>query len=204
VENARSVLDIGTGTGILALMLAQRKKNARIHGIEPDHGAVKDAAKNFASSPWADRLSISQELVQHHHGTYDTIITNPPYYSENSNYQNVSRAMARGYIGLRPQELISSANKLLDEKGVLHIILPVREGSGFIDMAARSNFFPSRHCLVYGKENTPKRRLITFQRQLSAVKQEEILIRRNGYFTKEYISLTKQFYINLPGELPSE
>ncbi len=195
ISGAQHILDAGTGCGIIALMAAQRNSYATIHGIEPEPGAVEDARYNFSKSPWNERLSCSMETIQQHEGHYDTIITNPPFFSSGPSAQNDARDRARSNQHLRQEELLEAARRLLTSNGKLHLILPVSEGVSFMDKAGTLGFFPERHCMVFGNENAPRRRMMTFGKQPGTVSRENITIRVRGKFTDEYKKLTSAFYL---------
>jgi len=192
------VLDVGSGCGILALMVAQRHPTAHVHGIEPDQGAYLDATVNFEASPWSDRLSCSMEKMHEHRGLYDTLITNPPYFRNIPDKDDVSRDLARNRMHLEPAHLLEHAQRLLKADGTMHIILPWAEGRDFIDMAGTYGFFLNCHCHVSGTGQELRRRLMTFGRDIRSIRQENLTVRRNGKFTGEYKALTGAFYLSHP------
>ncbi|MES2690691.1 MAG: methyltransferase [Bacteroidota bacterium] len=136
VKKVSSVLDIGSGTGILALMLAQRC-HANIDAVEMDEPAAREAGQNFRNSPWSERLNLYhqsiQQFAEEKQGQYDLIISNPPYYKAGNNLQieDEQRSKARHDKGLPFEELISSVLKLLQPTGSFWLILPVNEAADF-------------------------------------------------------------------------
>ena len=199
LDSDQRILDIGTGTGLIALMVAQRYPGAAIHGIEPETGAFGEASDNFRNSPWPARLSCSRETLRDHQGVYDHAITNPPFFPLPS--ATAERTMARSSVHLSAHEILQDARRLLTDIGRLSIILPVEEGTSFLDQAPRFGFFPERYCTVYSDKDKPVRRLMTFGRQPVAVRHEKLFIRWEGKYSKDYIALTRPFYLSLSDEM---
>ncbi len=198
IEMSENMLDIGTGTGLIALMVAQRNPEVKIHAIEPDEVAFNEALVNVQNSPWQDRISVSNTKLQEHQGKYDSLITNPPYFEVNKiSGGNSSRSRARQTFQLSQLEIIDAANLLLTETGYLHLILPVQEGKKFIDLAVLKGLFLKRHCMVYSDLNQPVRRMMTFSSTPQKMSQETLYIRKDGRYTPEYRALTSSFYTGL-------
>ena len=129
--NPYSILDIGAGTGVLALMLAQRSGSELIDAIEIDDDAYEQCVDNFESSPWGDRLfcyhASLEEFVNEIDDTYDLIISNPPFYSDTYKSDNVQRDLARFVDAMPFRELIESVSKLLSPQGQFSVIIPFSE-----------------------------------------------------------------------------
>ena len=202
-NNPYSILDIGTGTGLIALQLAQRSNAELIDAIEIDDNAFEQAVNNFEQSNWSDRLfcyhASLAEFVDEIDDKYNLIISNPPFYSENYKSHNESRNNARFNDSLPFNELIESVSILLDKKGTFNVIIPFREETTFINLAEQFYLFPKRICRVKGNPNSEiKRSLIEFSFSENKVIETNLTIEieRHNY-TKEYIDLVKDFYIKM-------
>jgi tRNA1Val (adenine37-N6)-methyltransferase len=201
LENAQHVLDIGTGTGILALMTAQRT-NAYIVALEPEPASFRQAALNIAGSPWHQRITLVNGTIQDYNPDnkklFDTIITNPPFFIDSLPNPDPNKAIARHSIVLSHQELIINAVRLLAPEGTLQLVLPVTEAEQFISMASGSGLLILRRLNV---KPTPSlavvRVLMTLGRQKGKKEVNTIVIETGGrhHYSDEYVSLTKDFYL---------
>ncbi|WP_462223708.1 tRNA1(Val) (adenine(37)-N6)-methyltransferase [Flavobacterium sp.] len=199
-----SVLDIGAGTGILSLMLAQRSNAEQIDAIEIDEEAYEQCVENFEASPWSDRLFCFHagldEFVDEPEDEYDIIISNPPFYSENYKTDNDSRDLARFQDALPFEELVDAAQLLLSENGIFAVIIPFKEEERFIDLCAEAELFPVKVTRVKGSHTTPiVRSLLAFKRyELPVLEADELVIEINRHeYTDDYIDLTKAFYLKM-------
>lgn len=199
-----SVLDIGAGTGILSLMLAQRTSAEQIDALEIDEDAYEECVENFEASPWSDRLFCFHagldEFVDEPEDEYDIIISNPPFYSENYKTENESRDLARFQDALPFEELVDAACLLLSENGIFAVIIPFKEEERFIDLCAEVELFPVKVTRVKGSHTTPiVRSLLAFKRyELSVLEADELVIEINRHeYTDDYIHLTKEFYLKM-------
>jgi tRNA1Val (adenine37-N6)-methyltransferase len=200
-----AVLDIGSGTGILSLMLAQRSGAEQIDAIEIDEDAFEQCVENFENSPWSDRLycyhaALDEFVEEMEDEEYDLIISNPPFYSEDYKTESEQRDLARFQEALPFEELIESTSRLLSENGVFATIIPYKEEVKFLAIAKQNNLFPFKITRVKGTPTTEiKRSLIAFSyTQKTTVQIDELIIEiaRHDY-TEEYISLTKDFYLKM-------
>ena len=162
-----SVLDIGSGTGVLALMMAQRSTAELIEAIEIDGEAYEQCFTNFENSPWNDRLfCYHASLLEFTHeieDTYDLIICNPPFYSNAYRTENAQRDLARFEEAMPFDHLIQSAAKLLSPQGRFCVIIPFKEELAFIGLASHVQLFPNKKTRVKGNDSSPiKRSLIEF------------------------------------------
>ncbi|WP_308991415.1 methyltransferase [Mariniflexile litorale] len=202
-QNPFSILDIGAGTGIISLMLAQRSNAEVLDAIEIDDNAYEQCVNNFEQSPWGDRLfcyhASLDEFVEEIEDQYDLIISNPPFYSENYKSENQQRDLARFNDALPFDHLIESASKLLSENGTFSVIIPFKEEEIFINLAAAFNLFPNSILQVKGNPTSEiKRSLIEFSFSESAVKKETLIIETGRHeYTEDYIHLTKDFYLKM-------
>ena len=203
-NNPFSILDIGTGTGIIALMLAQRSGATQIDALEIDEDAYEQATDNFENSPWNDRLfcfhAALDEFVEEPEDEYDLIISNPPFYTEDYKSENQQRDLARFSDAMPFEDLIEAADLLLSENGIFAVIIPFKEEERFIDLCAEVELFPVKATRVKGSPKTPiVRSLLAFKRcELSVLEADELIIEINRHeYTDEYIELTKDFYLKM-------
>ena len=203
-NNPFSILDIGTGTGIIALMLAQRSHADQIDALEIDEDAYEQAVENFENSPWSDRLFCFHagldEFVDEPEDEYDLIISNPPFYSENYKTENSQRDLARFQNAMPFEDLIEAADLLLSENGIFSVIIPFKEEERFIDLCAKVELYPVKITRVKGTHSTPiVRSLMAFKRyELAVLTADELVIETSRHvYTDEYINLTKDFYLKM-------
>ena len=203
-NNPFSVLDIGAGTGILSLMLAQRSNAEQIDALEIDEEAYEQCVENFETAPWSDRLFCFHagldEFVDEPEDEYDIIISNPPFYSEDYKSNDSQRDLARFQDALPFEDLIEAADLLLSENGIFAVIIPYKEEERFIDLCAEVELFPVKVTRVKGSHTTPiVRSLLAFKRyELSVLTADDLVIEINRHeYTDDYINLTKDFYLKM-------
>ena len=202
VENASRILDVGTGSGLIALMLAQRS-NAIIDGVEIEKNACLQSRKNAAASPWHNRINLYHDSIQHFSETtslrYNVIVSNPPYFQNSLKPPVRSRSMAKHNVGLDYSMLLSCSSKLLLPGGRLSIIIPAGDKKQFAIEADFHHLQPSRLTWVRPatvKENS--RCLMEFKAMAGIACDENELIIRNDdlkTYSENYIRLTKDFYL---------
>jgi tRNA1Val (adenine37-N6)-methyltransferase len=205
-----NVLDIGAGTGVLSLILAQRLRHAQIDAIEIDDGAFEEAALNFENSPWADRLYCYHASFQEFYEEedleyYDLIISNPPYFNQTADdHLPDSRAMARFDDHLPFEELIYGVYKLLAPDGTFACIIPKDREARLLEIAAHFQLAPLRTTYVRGnKDSEVKRCLLEFCFRESIhhnnppVINELVLEKSRHTYTDDYLILVKDFYLKL-------
>ncbi|MDI1316281.1 methyltransferase [Flavobacterium sp.] len=199
-----SVLDIGAGTGILALMLAQRTNADQIDAVEIDENAYEQCVDNFEISPWSDRLFCFHagldEFMEEPEDEYDIIISNPPFYTEDYKTENEQRDLARFADAMPFEDLVEAADLLLSENGIFAVIIPFKEEERFIDLCAEAELFLVKVTRVKGSHKTPiVRSLLAFKRyELSVLTADELVIEINRHeYTDDYINLTKDFYLKM-------
>jgi tRNA1Val (adenine37-N6)-methyltransferase len=195
---ARTVLDIGTGCGVLALMMAQRS-GARVAGIDKDPASAAQAAKNFSASPWSDRLASVCAPVEEFSpsGRYDFIVSNPPYFSGSLKSPSPARTLARHETGLSLQGLAVALDRLLSPAGRFAVVLPVTAFPGFADSAGEKGFRQEKVMMVSSwRHKTPVRVLALFSKsgKGEAEQQELIIFDAPGRFTSGYLELTSEFH----------
>lgn len=203
INNPFNVLDIGAGTGILSLMLAQRSNAEQIDAIEIDEDAYEQCVENFETSPWGDKLFCFHagldEFIDEPEDEYDLIISNPPFYTDDYKTDNTSRDLARFEDALPFEELIEAAALLLSDNGIFSVIIPFKEEERFVSMCKELDLFPLKITRVKGTPTSEiKRSLLAFCRmeQTPLIDELVIEISRHNY-TPEYIELTKEFYLKM-------
>ncbi|EJL61791.1 tRNA1(Val) (adenine(37)-N6)-methyltransferase [Flavobacterium sp. CF136] len=201
-HNPFSILDIGAGTGIIALMLAQRTHAEQIDALEIDEEAYEQAVENFENSPWGDRLFCFHagldEFIEEPEDEYDLIVSNPPFYSENYKTENEQRDLARFQDAMPFEELIEAADLMLSENGIFAIIIPFKEEKNFIALAKEAELYPVKITRVKGTPTSDiKRSLLAFSRnEIHNIAIDELIIETDRHvYTPEYIELTKDFYL---------
>ena len=201
VRQARSILDVGTGTGLIALMLAQRSPQARIVGIDIDEAAVGQANENMLASPWADRLTARCQDVRSlcPEVRYDTIVSNPPYFIDSLKCPDEQRTTARHTDTLDIRSLLESVSMLLSEQGRFSIILPAEQTDLLVQAAAEVGLYPTRYTAVITRPGLPpKRTLMELGRSSMTCQPDELVIELERHvYSEDYIALTRDFYLKM-------
>ncbi|WP_442265298.1 tRNA1(Val) (adenine(37)-N6)-methyltransferase [Tenacibaculum sp. ZS6-P6] len=202
-----SILDVGSGTGVIALMLAQRTDAMTIDAIEIEEEAYEQSVENFERSDWGDRLfcyHVSfQEFaneMQEDEETYDLIVSNPPFYNTDYHSEDESRNKARfTKSALSFESLLKGVSQLLSQAGVFNVIIPFEEEQKFIQLALNYDLFNTKVCRVKGNETSEiKRSLLAFSFEEKEVIEEELIIEKERHqYTDAYIDLTKDFYLKM-------
>jgi len=202
-ETAQSILDVGTGTGVIAVMLAQRNTHALVHGVEIDAEAAAQAAENMRATPWADRLEARHHSIQDYardtEQRYDLIVSNPPFFSGGVLSQSENKAGVRHTVKLPHGDLLIATQTLLTSQGVFAVVLPLLEGLRFVEMARSYRLYCERMTEVRTKAGKPvSRLLLQFTRHIPhAIRKDELIIQEGdaNAWTPEYRALTEQFYL---------
>jgi tRNA1Val (adenine37-N6)-methyltransferase len=198
-----SILDIGAGTGLIALQLAQRSSAETIDAIELDDAAYEQCVANFEASPWADRLFCYHagfdEFVDEMEDKYDLIVSNPPFYAEDVASGNTARDLARQSNSLPFGELIQGVAQFLTDKGIFSVIVPFKEEQGFVQLAQNVGLYPNRMTRVKGNPETDfKRSLMEFSFQQNEPQMDTLIIEKERHqYTEAYIKLTQAFYLKM-------
>jgi tRNA1Val (adenine37-N6)-methyltransferase len=202
VAGARSVLDIGAGSGLVALMVAQRNAEAAIVAVEVDAGAAADCAGNIAASPWSERIVVHTGDFANYAPTQpiDLIVSNPPFFTEALRSPSALRAQARHEAGLSPKTLIAYASRVLAADGSLAMITPCTDADNILYTAEMAHL-KLRCCtevaMRHGDE--PTRMLWQFCRKDGHVAKTTLTLRASAHeWTDEYLQLTSAFYIKTP------
>ena len=199
----KSILDIGSGSGILSLMLAQRCSANRINGVEIDKNAFDQCVENFKRSPWKNRLLCYHDDIINFSSNsklkYDLVISNPPYFIGKSSLICEARNQARFQLKLNFKDLILSVKKLLNNLGKFCVIVPYELEKEFIITAYRYNMFCNNINRVRGREfSSIKRSLIELSFKKTYVKSNEVFLEKERHIYSDYYkSLTKEFYLKI-------
>jgi tRNA1Val (adenine37-N6)-methyltransferase len=201
VDGVLSILDIGTGTGVIALMLAQRSI-ATIDAIDIEEGAIADARLNFSNSPWVGRLNLFHTSLQDFQTTkkYNCIVCNPPFFNNSLPSTSEKQKLARHATSLTFPELIKGVAGRLNPSGHFSLILPSEEENNFIALAANSGLFLNEITRVIPRPGfTPVRVLMEFSFTWSEVCESELVLETNTRheYTPEAVKLFKDFYLKL-------
>jgi tRNA1Val (adenine37-N6)-methyltransferase len=200
ISGAKHVLDVGTGTGVIALMCAQKNADAHIEAIEIHEGSAEDAKLNFEHSKWHSRMKV-------HHGDFlkivsgekfDLLISNPPYFSQSLRASDPGRSAARHDDSLPADAFMKQAKQLLNKEGMIALILPVNQLERWVEEASKFHFRPKRICHVFTLAHKDATRvMIEFSAdEMVEPKMESILIEKSpGEFSEAYKNLTRDFYM---------
>lgn len=199
VEEARRILDIGTGTGLIALMAAQRNPSAAIDALEIEPQAYQQAQENIAATPWADRISVFNQALQLFHSLnrYDCIICNPPYFTKSTKAVTQGRTIARHNDTLPLCDLITHTIRLLHPEGIFCAILPINEAEELIELGEQHQLFLQRITRVHPTPTKPpKRYLLQFGFQRKSLIENPLIIEFERHlYSPEYAHLTAPFYL---------
>ena len=200
LSGAKSLLDIGTGTGLLALMCKQRSNELDITAVEIDESAYTQALQNVANSPWPT-ISIKHQTIQNFSSEvkFDVVISNPPYFNHSLKGDNAARNTARHTDGLSFEELINAFKCLSHSGSRFSLILPSVEGALFIELATQNGLYLNAHCQVKATPNKDiSRSLMTFSYVKSDIESSILCIRNlDNTYTADYIALCKAFYLKM-------
>ena len=206
VENVRQALDVGTGTGILSLMLAQRINGlieaVEIDGVEIVKNAYQQAQRNVENSPWKQRITIFHDSFQDYSTKtskkYDLIISNPPYFINSYKSNQTERTLARHSDELPWDQLIGKSAELLNDSGRIALIIPAEGYNFFSGIADKYGLQPLRVLKIFPKPLAPLKRIaVEYSFSAGCCIEEELIIEEGGrhVYSKEYKSLTKDFYL---------
>ena len=198
-----AILDIGAGTGLIALMLAQKSDAETIDALEIDADAYEQCADNFECSPWGDRLFCYHagldEFVAEIKNKYDLIVSNPPFYSEEVTSGDAARDRARQNQSLPFEELVAGVYHLLSEEGVFSTIIPFKEEEEFLKLGSCFGLIPQRITRVKGNQDSEiKRSLLEFRFLKGSCIMDELIIEKERHqYTDAYKALTQDFYLKM-------
>ncbi len=204
-SEVNSILDIGTGTGIIALMLAQRSFAETLDALEIDEDAYEQAVDNFENSPWGDRLfcyhaAFDEFIEEMKDEKYDLIVSNPPFFPTTSTSEiATSRETARSQASLPFEELLHGVSLLLSENGTFSLVVPKEEESTILEIAASNKLYPNKITEVKGTKTAKvKRSLITFQFLQKEIERDILILEESRHiYTPEYKKMVAPFYLKL-------
>jgi len=202
-DKVHSVLDIGTGTGLIALQIAQRCDSEIIDALEIEPGAFEQAVENFENSPWSDRLfcyhAPLQEFDMEMDEGYDLIVCNPPFFNNSFPADDKGRHLARQKEQLDFESLLGSVSKLLNPGGTCAFVIPFDQEEKFNVTGEKNNLFPNRMTRVKGSPTSPfKRSLIQMQRKKASLELSELIIETSRHvYTQAYLDLVSEFYLKM-------
>lgn len=202
VHHANNVLDVGTGTGLLALMLAQKKPDIHVDALEIDELACQVAKANITASPFGGRINVVNEAMQNYasHSTklYDLIISNPPFYDEDIKPKNATRRLARHSESLPFREFIDSSKNMLSETGEISFIYPYKKHFFLDEIIKDAGMFIKEKVFVKPSElKQPNRVMYRIGAVMCTKKESTIWLRENGEYAKFFRELTSEYYIHL-------
>lgn len=196
----KKILDIGTGTGVIALMLAQRFPMADVHAVEIDHQAAEAADKNFKNSVFSNRLSISNTAIEHYNTTekFDLIVSNPPFFVNDLKNEEKRKGVARhadeDFFGM----LVNKSKSILSGDGKLWLILPLKQAGQVEEIGTAIQLFVAEKIYIHSDESKPPFRII-----ICLSREKTDLVERNFYIyeslkvhTEAYKALLKDFFLN--------
>ena len=202
VSGCKNILDVGTGSGVIALMLAQRTSAyTKIEAVEIEEEDAAQAKENVAQSSWSEKIKVTNQSLQNFisNKTFDLIVSNPPYFINSKLSPSVKRSQARHTGSLSYVELISSAIKLLNPSGKLAVILPFEEGKQFESLANKNNLHIARQLAFYSRQGKPQERwLFEFAFESTAITTENLILHAaSEEWSDDYKLLMKDFYLKI-------
>ena len=196
VENAQKILEVGTGTGLISLMLAQRNANAEITALDLNEDAVKLAQENFKNSPFSERLQVFHQDFKTFESQkeYDFVVCNPPFFEENNSVKDI---LARQQVELTFRNLIEKASKILSSEGIFSVIIPSESAQEFENLAQDFDLHLVRKINIFGIENgVLKRNVLEFSKKKSALETLDFTIEKSPRkYSDQYLELTKEFHV---------
>jgi len=197
--NPQLVLDIGTGTGVIALMLAQRFPEAKIHAVEIDEQASMTAGRNFENSVFGKRLSVHHTAIEqyNHSEQFDLIVSNPPFFVNDLKNAEKKKEMARHASDTFFDDLVHKIATLLNPDGCFWAVVPVKQAQGLVEKSKRHGLFPSHLVKLHSDVTKPEfRRIVCLQKVEQLVTEEDFVIYESEKkYTKAYELLLKDFFL---------
>ena len=196
VENAQKILEVGTGTGLISLMLAQRNPNAEITALDLNEDAVKLAQENFKNALFSERLNVFHQDFKTFESQkeYDFVVCNPPFFEENNSVKDI---LARQQVELTFRNLIEKASKILSSEGIFSVIIPSESAQEFENLAQDFDLHLVRKINIFGIENgVLKRNVLEFSKKKSALETLDFTIEKSPRkYSDQYLELTKEFHV---------
>ena len=199
VENVQRILDVGTGSGLISLQIAQRNKNTKLVAIEIDKETANQALENVEASPWRNRIQIICKNFRYYDDIekFDAIVSNPPYFIDALRSLDIKRRLARHVEELNYNLLFQHSKSLLNPRGAISIIIPSELEKLVLNTAWEYDFYLSRRTNVYTSPLKPCRRILfEFKNQQTKCEVNELYIKdEEGKYSDEYVALTHDFYL---------
>ena len=196
VKNAKKILEIGTGTGLISLMLAQRNVSAKISAIDINENAVKLASENFRNSIFNENLKVELKDFKNFetNENFDLVVCNPPFFEENASAKDV---LARQQVELNFRNLVEKSTEIITKKGILSIILPSEAASDVKSLAEEFNLYLVREINIYGIEGgNLKRNILEFSLAQKPLEISDFVIEKKPReYSDQYLNLTKNFHV---------
>ena len=196
VENAQKILEVGTGTGLISLMLAQRNPNAEITALDLNEDAVKLAQENFKNSPFSERLQVFHQDFKTFESQkeYDFVVCNPPFFEENNSVKDI---LARQQVELTFRNLIQKTSKILSSEGIFSVIIPSESAQEFENLAEDFGLYLVRKVNIFSIENGAlKRNVLEFSKKKSALETLDFTIEKSPRkYSDQYLEITKEFHV---------
>ena len=196
VKNAKKILEIGTGTGLISLMLAQRNVSAKISAIDINENAVKLASENFRNSIFNENLKVELKDFKNFetNENFDLVVCNPPFFEENASAKDV---LARQQVELNFRNLVEKSTEIITKKGILSIILPSEAAMDVKSLAAEFNLYLVREINIYGIEGgNLKRNILEFSLAQKPLEISDFVIEKSlRKYSDQYLNLTKNFHV---------
>lgn len=204
LDHTVTVLDIGTGTGLLALMIAQRltalKASFQIDALDLDPGAVQQALENIQRTAWADKINVFLRDILKYAPLfqYDLLVCNPPYFEDSLHCPDESRTLARHNDSIPFSLLMKKASELMSESGRFCLIVPTEAGQSLVQYGQENNLYLKMKVKVHTTaRKAAKRVLLEFSKQNEQTEEETLILQEDGSYTEDYKTLMKEFYLNL-------
>ncbi len=196
VKNAKKILEIGTGTGLISLMLAQRNVSAKISAIDINENAVKLASENFRNSIFNENLKVELKDFKNFetNENFDLVVCNPPFFEENASAKDV---LARQQVELNFRNLVEKSTEIITKKGILSIILPSEAATDVKSLAEEFNLYLVREINIYGIEGgNLKRNILEFSLAQKPLEISDFVIEKKPReYSDQYLNLTKNFHV---------
>ncbi len=201
-ESPSAILDVGAGTGLIALMMAQRFPAASVDAVEIDTAACEDARFNFGQSLWNERLRLFQtsfqQFAEEWVTKYDLIVSNPPFFENSVNVKTASRELARNSENMNPDELFAGVGKILSKNGIFAVVFPFQRFDELVQVASKNGLFLKRFVKIKPNPEKPFHRILAeFSKNEGIVSEEELIIEsmKHDDYTDDYRALTRNFYL---------
>ena len=196
VTNAKKIFEIGTGTGLISLMLAQRNVSAKISAIDINENAVKLASENFRNSIFNENLKVELKDFKNFetNENFDLVVCNPPFFEKNASAKDV---LARQQVELNFRNLVEKSTEIITKKGILSIILPSEAATDVKSLAEEFNLYLVREINIYGIEGgNLKRNILEFSLAQKPLEISDFVIEKSPReYSDQYLELTKDFHV---------